>query len=199
MRVPRRTQDDIVVFDRDGTNWRDLTNDRFFDRYPRWSPDGKQIAFTSDRSGRYEIWLMNADATNLRQLTFDTPGDTSFPIWSPDGTQILFRSNRGNAIVEVNKAWAEQKARLLPELENGARFGAWDWSPDGSKLLGTLTGPQIQVGYFSFETNRYEKVTAFGAYPVWLSDSNRFVFLFDGKAYLGDIKTKRVREIFHAD
>jgi Tol biopolymer transport system component/predicted Ser/Thr protein kinase len=199
MRVPRRTQDDIVVLNRDGTNWRDLTNDRFFDRYPRWSPDGKQIAFTSDRSGRYEIWLMDADATNLRQLTFDTPGDTSFPIWSPDGTQILFRSNRGNAIVDVNKAWNDQKVRLLPELEQGARFGAWDWSPDGSKLLGTLADPQIQVAYFSFETNRYEKVTKFGAYPVWLSDGNRFVFFSEGKAYLADIKTKRVREIYTAE
>ena len=199
VRVPRRTQDDIVVLNRDGTNWRDLTNDRFFDRYPRWSPDGKQIAFTSDRGGRYEIWLMGADASNLRQLTFDTPGDTSFPVWSPDGTQIVFRSNRGNAIVEVNKAWTEQKVRLLPELEKGARFGAWDWSPDGSKLLGTFTDPQIQVAYFSLETNRYEKVTKFGAYPVWLSDSNRFVFLSGGKAYLADIKTKRVREIYTAE
>ena len=72
MRVSRRTQDDIVVVSRDGTQWRDLTNDKFFDRYPRWSPDGKRIAFTSDRSGRYEIWMLDADATNLRQLTFDT-------------------------------------------------------------------------------------------------------------------------------
>jgi Tol biopolymer transport system component len=46
MRVSRRTQDDIVVVSRDGTQWRDLTNDKSFDRYPRWSPDGKKIAFT---------------------------------------------------------------------------------------------------------------------------------------------------------
>ena len=195
MRVPRRTQDDIVVVNRDGANWRDLTNDQFFDRYPRWSPDGKRIAFTSDRSGRYEIWLMDGDGANLRQLTSDSPGDTSFPIWSPDGTQILFRRDRANAIVDVNKGWAEQQPRLLPKLENGVRFGAWDWSPDGNKLLGTFSG-QIHVGYFSLATNRYEKVTDFGAYPVWLSDSIRFVFLSDDKAYLGDINTKRVREIF---
>ena len=47
--LTRLTQDDIVVVNRDGTNQRDLTNDAAFDRYPRWSPDGKRIAFTSDR------------------------------------------------------------------------------------------------------------------------------------------------------
>ena len=71
MRVPRRTQDDIALVNRDGTNWRDLTDDKFFDRYPRWSPDGKRVAFTSDRSGIYEIWTIDAEGTNLRQLTFN--------------------------------------------------------------------------------------------------------------------------------
>ena len=196
MRVPRRTQDDILVVNRDGTNWRDLTNDKFFDRYPRWSPDGKRIAFTSDRSGRYEIWMLDADATNLRQLTFDSPGDTTFPLWSPDGTQILFRRNFVNSILDVNKPWSEQNLRLLPAPAGDELFVAWDWSPDGKRLIGNLSGPPMVVGYFSFETNQYERVTEFGNGPMWLSDSSRFVFTFNDKAYIGDTKTKRVRELF---
>lgn len=74
-----------MLVGRDGANWRDLTNDKFFDRYPRWSPDGKQIAFVSDRSGVYEIWTIDADGTNLRQVTFGGLPGTSFPLWSPDG------------------------------------------------------------------------------------------------------------------
>lgn len=195
MRVPRRTQDDIVVVNRDGTDWRDLTNDQFFDRYPRWSPDGKQIAFTSDRAGHYEIWVMHADGTNLRQLTFESTGDTSFPVWSADGTQIICRRDRVNVIIDVNKKWSEQKLRQLPEVGNGERFGAWDWSPDGSKIVGSFAGGEPYVGYFSVETQRFEKVAPSAGYPMWLSDSTRFIFISDGKAYLSDINTKRVRKI----
>ena len=195
MRVSRRTQDDIAVLSLDGTQWRDLTNDKFFDRYPRWSPDGKRIAFTSDRSGRYEIWVLDADATNLRQLTFDSPGDTTFPLWSPDGTQILFRRSLVSTILDVNKPWAEQHLRQLPLPPDNQRFLAWDWSPDGKRLIGSLSGPPTVVGSFSFETNGYEKLTEFGGAAMWLPDSTRFIFILNDKLYLGDIKTKRVREL----
>jgi serine/threonine protein kinase len=195
MRISRRTQDDIVVVSRDGAQWRDLTNDKSFDRYPRWSPDGRRIAFTSDRTGRYEIWMLDADATNLRQLTFDSTGDTTFPIWSPDGTQILFRSNFVNSILDVNKQWADQNLRLLPMAPDNQRFVAWDWSPDGKRVIGNLSGPPSVVATYSFETNQYEKLTQFGTGAMWLPDSTRFVFVFNNKVYLGDVKTRRVREI----
>ncbi|MEN3330180.1 MAG: eukaryotic-like serine/threonine-protein kinase [Acidobacteriota bacterium] len=196
MRVSRRTQDDIVVVSRDGTQWRDLTNDKPFDRYPRWSPDGRKIAFTSDRSGRYEIWILDADATNLRQVTFDTAGDTTFPIWSPDGTQILFRGNFVNTILDVNKTWTEQELRTLPMPSDNQRFVAWDWSPDGKRVIGNLSGPPSVVAMYSVETKQYEKLAEFASNAMWLPDSTRFVFIFDKKIYLGDVKTKRVREIF---
>ena len=69
LRYPSMTQEDIAIFNRDGTNVRYLTNDKFRDRTPRWSPDGKKIAFTSDRSGKYQIWMINADGSPFRKLT----------------------------------------------------------------------------------------------------------------------------------
>lgn len=198
LRISRRTQDDIAVVSRDGTQWRDLTNDKFFDRYPRWSPDGKRVAFTSDRSGRYEIWVLDTDATNLRQLTFNSPGDTTFPLWSPDGTRILFRRDLVSTVLDVNKPWAEQNLRQLPLPSDNQRFVAWDWSPDGKRLIGNLSGPPQVVASFSFETNQYEKLTEFGGSATWLSDSTRFIFFFNNKLYIGDVKTKRVREVFTA-
>lgn len=194
MRVPRRTQDDIVIVDRDGKNWHDVTNDKFFDRYPRWSPDGKKIAFTSDRAGRYEIWIVDADGTNLRQVSFDSPGDATFPLWSPDGNRLLFQRNQQNVIIDLNKSWTEQTPQPLPTPEK--IFVVWDWSPDGKKLLGTFSNGK--VAYYSFETNRYEVLADAGA-PMWLPDSNRFISSYRGKAFIGDINTKRVREIFALD
>jgi Tol biopolymer transport system component len=195
MRVPRRTQDDIAVVNRDGSNWRDLTNDKFFDRYPRWSPDGKSVVFTSDRSGKYEIWTLDVDASSLRQLTFDSVGDTTFPVWSPDGLRILLHSNFTNKIYRLNEDWARQTPEVLPTPEFG-RFVAWDWSADGKKLIGTLSRPPLEIGYFSFETNRFETLAAFPGSPMWLPDSTRFLFFDDNTAYLGDITTKKTREIF---
>ncbi|MGB7922801.1 MAG: protein kinase [Pyrinomonadaceae bacterium] len=199
MRVQRRSQDDIGVVNRDGTNWRDITNDKFFDRYPRWSPDGRRIAFASDRNGNYEIWTINADGTNLRQITFDSERGASLPVWSPDGRQILFRRNFLNFIIDVDKVGAEQTSQLLPAPEGGTHFVAWDWSPDGEKLAGTFSGALSGVGYYSFVERKYEKLADVEAYPMWLSDSRRFVFYAEGKVYIANIVTKRVRLVFDAE
>lgn len=204
MRLPRRTQDDIALVSRDGANWRDLTNDKFFDRYPRWSPDGKKIAFVSDRGGGYEIWMIDADGTNMRQVTFGGMTGTSFPLWSPDGKQLLFRTNRVSYILDLTRDLQQQTPQPLPPQDKpDDYFVAWDWSPDGKKLGGTFSGlgPQSRIssatgiGYYSFETKRYEKLADFDAQPMWLPDSRRFVFAHKGKAYIADTNTKKVREL----
>jgi serine/threonine protein kinase/Tol biopolymer transport system component len=198
VRVARRSQDDIAVVDRDGTNWRDLTNDEFFDRYPRWSPDGRRIAFASDRGGSYEIWTLDPEGAGLRQLTQGSERGASFPLWSPDGRQLLFQHNSLNAIIDSDKDWTQQTARPLPTPEGEAVFVAWDWSPDGGKLAVTFVRPHLGVGYYSLAERRYEKVADAGSFPAWLSDGRRLVYSAEGKAYIADIVTKRVREIFDA-
>ena len=55
--------------DADGGNVRRLTNHPRMDYWPAWSPDGKRIAFTSNRDGNYEIYVMNADGSGQRNLT----------------------------------------------------------------------------------------------------------------------------------
>jgi TolB protein len=78
----------------DGTGVRQLTdNDDVDDEAPVWSPNGKQIAFHSDRDGDDEIFVMNADGTGVRQLT-DNDDFDGIPAWSPNGNQITFVSDR---------------------------------------------------------------------------------------------------------
>jgi TolB protein len=64
---------DIYVMDADGTNQVRLTSDPAIDRFVTWSPDGKKLAFTSNRSGDDEIYVMNVDGTGVTRLT-NSPG-----------------------------------------------------------------------------------------------------------------------------
>ena len=61
------------------------------DIHPRWSPSGEILAFASDRTGQFEICVVNADGSEFRQIS-SGPGTKTWPSWSPDGRSILFSS-----------------------------------------------------------------------------------------------------------
>lgn len=67
------------------------------DTSPRWSPDGRQLAFVSDRSGTPQLYVMNVAGGEARQVTTLARG-VSQPQWSPDGTKIAFLSTEGNGV-----------------------------------------------------------------------------------------------------
>src|SRR6266496_112101 len=69
----------------DGSNLVKLT-DGFYDYFPAWSPDGSKIAFWR----AYDVYVMNADGSNLTRVTTDRPASGDIIAWAPDGTKILF-------------------------------------------------------------------------------------------------------------
>jgi hypothetical protein len=114
----------------DGSGQTRLTDNNAQDFEPSWSPDGTKIAFTSDRDGNYQIYVMNADGSGQTRLT-DTGGN-SYPSWSPDGTKIAFESTRdGNGEIYVMNADGSGQTRLT---DNNAQDAHPSWSPDGTKI-----------------------------------------------------------------
>ena len=201
MRLIRRTQDDIATVGRDGTDWRDVTNDEPFDRYVRWSPDGRRLVFTSDRNGGSQVWIINSDGTEPQQLSVRSGADASpgFPVWSPTGDRVTVYLDGQTTLLDPSKSEADQQAPVLPK-DPRFRFVPWDWSPDGTKLAGVLIeGDKRHIGYYSFETGQYHPVvTVRDGLPSWLPDSQRFVYSVDNKIFIADINRKEATEI-HAN
>ena len=102
-----------------------------WDDQPAWSPDGSHIAFVSDRTGHSEIYIMNADGSNVVRRTF-SESFTRNPAWSPDGARIAYSSSsNGGANISVVGAMSGSPSVLF---ETPGRIAAPSWSPDGTKL-----------------------------------------------------------------
>ena len=90
----RETPSEIYSMNSDGSNPTRLTELGAKSKYPRWSPDGKRIAFETDWGGNEEIYIMRADGGGLTNLT-NNPGRERNAAWSPDGARVVFASDRG--------------------------------------------------------------------------------------------------------
>jgi TolB protein len=119
---------------------------------PAWSPDGSQIAFASDRKGNYDIYVMNSDGSNVRQLTSNPFAYLYFivgnaadygPTWSPDGKKIAFVSGRNNSawsFVDTDIFIMDADGRNVVSWEGSQYYSADnypEWSPDGCCIVYT--------------------------------------------------------------
>ncbi|HEY4645062.1 MAG TPA: hypothetical protein VIH25_02170 [Steroidobacteraceae bacterium] len=88
---------EIMVMNSDGSSTVNLTRDAFFDGWPAWSPDGRQIAFSSNRSDPYQIYVMNADGSAPTRIV-DSPYTDVRPQWLPDGAGLIFNREHDDRI-----------------------------------------------------------------------------------------------------
>jgi len=87
---------DLYIMPISGGEARQLTSGPAYDIQPRFSPDGKRIAFTSDRDGIDNLWIMDSDGSNARQITKEKERQVNNPVWTPDGMYLVGRKHYRN-------------------------------------------------------------------------------------------------------
>jgi uncharacterized protein (DUF885 family)/dipeptidyl aminopeptidase/acylaminoacyl peptidase len=180
-----RANYEIYVMNADGTGVTRLTRrPDSVESEPAWSPDGARIAFVSNErpnaltfSGRFQVWVMNADGSNAGLLT-EIGGANTSPDWSPDGGWIAFDSTRdGNHEIYAVRA---DGSGLVNLTQHPAHDVSPAWSPDGNRLAFVSDRDGDQEIYVmnadgSAQTRLTERF-GFDKAPEWSPDGQYLVF-----------------------
>jgi TolB protein len=183
-------QADIYTMSPNGRNLRNLTPGSPADEdFPHWSADGRRIAFWSTRTGPanptgdQEIFVMNADGSGLRQVTFNTVDDGG-PTWSPDGDRLLFHrwlddSNADLMTVRVDGTHERNLTRSPGIVDHYAT-----WSPDGREIVFELddSGLENDLATIRPDGSQLRPLTATATDeedPDWSPDGKRIVYHSD--------------------
>ena len=196
----------ILAFDHLGDIWtvptaggvaRPLTRNPAKDTKPKFSPDGKEIAFVSDRDGSSQIYVMSASGGTPRQVTLHTAG-YSLHEWAPDGNHVLVSALRDLGwsrrqperfyLVNVRERQGEQL--LFDDYGTSGTL-----SPDGTQLLFTREGPEwwrkgyvgswsSQVWLYSLESKQFTPLLMEQIdhrWPLWKPDGKAFYYCSNTK------------------
>ena len=162
---------EIFICNRDGSNLQQLTHSSGIDTNPAWSPNKREIAFTSSRTGSPQIYLMDAEGANLRRVTFEGNYNDG-AAWSPDGTRIVYASRRTGSFDVAVADVVTLESRLL--TNGGGSNETPSFSPDGHRILytqkrTTRNGTTTQIFVMDATGGNRQQLTTEGnnSAPVW--------------------------------
>jgi Tol biopolymer transport system component len=153
-----------------------LTHDAATDLDPVFSPDGKRIAFSANRSGSFDIWVMDADGTRRMQLT-SMDSDERNPKWSPDGKRIAFVTiAHGKTDIWISSLNGDR----IILTDDGASKNSFEWNPSGDLLVyDSNEGGRWNVWLADLQAHRVAQLTESqgdSMYPSWTADGRDILF-----------------------
>jgi Tol biopolymer transport system component len=161
--------------------------------YPAWSRDGSRLVFDSDRTGPFELWVMNADGSGQTALTSGTPGNNFVPDWSYDGTRVAYASaGDGSGAPQIWVIDAHGKAAARLTTMAFAVHPTWEPGDERIYFGGNAgAGPQIW-GMFADGRGQEQKTGGLGpGYPdanvPELSRTGRLVFWAGVETRFGEV------------
>lgn len=161
---------DIFIMNLKTDITKQLTDDAKANLSPTWSPDGRELAFMSDRTGRPQIYIMRADGKKVRRLTFDGR-DNAVPAWSPRGDWIAYVCG-----LKLCRISPDGKQRF--QITSGPSSEIDDspsWAPDGRHLVfsskrGRGSNRRSHIYMIYFDGTGLERLTKGGIHhssPAW--------------------------------
>jgi len=172
----------IFRFDVDGSSRSNLTVTQANESDPAWSPDGKQIAFVSNRDNQDQLYLMNTDGSNPKNISPNPNQSDRLPLWSPDGQHILFESyfSAGSKW----DIWVMNADGTNPKNLSGDHIldnGRMSWSPDSKHFAfsgSTEAGDAIRV--MDIDGSQAAALTPKNSQdfdPIWSPDGKQIAFI----------------------
>jgi len=176
---------DVYVINADGSGATDLAPGSTNAAHPSFSPDGTKIAFTEEGANGIQLFTMNADGTDVTQLTHVSGGGVLHPVWAPDGSVIAFDTAIGSArgrigLVNPDGSGLRWLVRDAQSDYDILRTGTW--SPDGMSLVFTrfhIDGVATSdVFVLTLADGQVRQLTHDEAseYPSWSPDGSKVAF-----------------------
>lgn len=180
---------DLWITDTNGGTARRLTSHPGMEFLPKFSPDGKTIAFSAQYDGGTDVYTIPTSGGEPTRMTYE-PTTESVEGWTPDGKKIAFSSNYGNHTTRMSRLWFVPAEGGMVERTDLAEVADVSFSADGTKLAYNRSnshqfnwrryrgGTQGRISFWDFNTKSYSEIPADleqNFFPMWVGEDVYFI------------------------